>query len=160
MLSVRYHPEIATPELLAGLRPHLRYDAEGLFSAFLAEDEPLPHPLDEIAEAVCLGKTFRAVILRGYRDGRASTPCHSDRGATGFCMILSLGATRTMRFHRNDGIAACGNPLDTIDVACPNGTVVCMEEWFQNLWHHQLAPDPGVTEERLSLVFRASPERK
>ncbi len=162
MLAVRYHRELATPELYAWLRSFVRYDAEGRCGTWLAEDSPLPPRLAAVALAVCPGRSFSGVILQAYRDGRAATECHSDRGATGFCCTLSLGATRTLRLHRVpegcDPRAGCGDPgLDVVEVLARSGTALLMDEGFQDNWHHMVAPDPGVTGERLSLVFRTRP---
>ena len=167
MLAVRHYPELVTPELMDWLSFKVRrgYDDDGLFSQWLVEDDrPLPGPLPDIAQAVCPGVDFRAVALRGYRDGSAVTPCHSDHGATGFGFILSLGATRTFRAHRvPDGVRAtaeCGDPnLDVLEIQCVSGTVVIMDEAFHRHHHHQVAPDPGAGE-RLSLVFRTQPEKR
>lgn len=155
MLAVRHRPELATQELMDWLRPQIRYDAEGRFSMWLNHGELQPQ-LAVIAEAVCPGVKFSGVVLQAYQHGLAVTPCHSDRRATGFCFILSLGSPRRFRVHRTD--QACDAPdLDAIWIECPSGTLLIMDEDFQNHWHHQVVSDPNVTGEKLSLVFRTQP---
>ncbi len=168
MLTIRYCPEAVTPELLAWLRPQVKYDTEGRASRWLVEAEPLPPLLAAVVGVVCRGlwkRDYSGVILQCYRNGRAVTPCHSDAGATGFCFILALGATRTFRIHRvptgTVPTADCGNPcLDSIQIEAVSGTAILLDEDFHATWHHQVAPDPEVTEERLSLVFRTRPTRR
>ncbi len=155
MLSIRYCPEAITPALLALLRPRVCYDADGRASVYLV-DHAMPAPeLKAVAAAVCPEtdpNLFRCVILQAYRDGRATTPCHSDLGSAGF--ILSVGATRTFRVHRVSA-AGCGDgATDAISIECVHGTAVVMDEAFHSGWHHQVVADESVTEERLSLVFR------
>lgn len=147
MLSVRHYPELVTPALWAWLRALVRYDGEGRCSLWLPPGATLPRI---VAEAVCPGVVFSGVLLQGYRDGRAVTPCHRDPGG-GF--ILSLGAARTFRVHRGN----CAENLDPVSIACIEGTVLIMDEAFHRDWHHQVAADPGVTDEKLSLVFRTQP---
>ncbi len=161
MLAVRQQPELVTPKLLTWL-PKGAYDADGLWSTWLVEDGKLPPILAAIGEAVCPGVAFQAVALRGYKDGNAVTPCHSDHRAAGLSFILSMGATRTFRLHRVPAwvkpTQGCGNPdLDVLQIECRAGAVVILSEAFQASWHHQVVADPGVTEERLSLVFRTRP---
>ncbi len=176
MIAVRHHPELVTPALLAwlagltggtsetlvpaGWLPD--YDDAGQSSRWLSESPPLEPLLARLAAAVCPGVEFESALLRGYRDGAAVTPCHTDRHATGLTMIFSLGATRTFRVHRVPAgtlpLGSCGDPdLDTVNIACPAGTALVLDESFQEGWHHQVAADPGVTEERFSLVFRTRP---
>ena len=165
MLTIRHHPELATPALLAWLRPFVRYDGEGRGCRWLVEDAPLPPELAAVARAVCPGLgagAFSGVILQCYRDGRATTPCHSDAGATGFSFVLSLGAPRTWRTHRvppgTRATAGCGDPgLGVLEIEAVPGLAVLMGEDFHKDHHHQVAADPGVTGERLSLVFRTRP---
>lgn len=143
MLAIRYHPELATPALVAWLRSLVRYDEEGRYSSWL----PMSPLLAGIAEAICPGEY--TVLLQAYRDGRAITPCHSDAEG-GF--ILSIGATRTLRLHRVEP-GGCSN-LDVVDIECVEGTVIAMDGAFHAGWHHQIVADASVTEEKLSLVFR------
>ncbi len=158
MFAIRLYSDLATPALLAWLRPHIEYDAGGRCSKVLkSETTPLPPELAAVAQAVSGHTHFREVVLQCYQHGRAGTPCHSDVGITGDSFILSLGAPRTFRIH------AVGSPCDgpdKIDVQCVSGLVVFMEERFHQSWHHQLALDEGVTEERLGLVFRMAPGGK
>lgn len=170
MLEVRHYPELATPELWAWLQPHVGdyANSDGRRSKWLVESEALPLPLAAVARAVCPdvppGRWTR-VALQCYEDGRAQTPCHTDAGATGFGFVLSLGATRTLRLHRvpagTAATAGCGDQdLDVVKVECVPGTVVLMDEAFHASWHHWIAPEPGVTGERLSLVFRTQPGQR
>lgn len=151
MLTIRYRPEAATTLLMQWLRPRVHYDADGRYSMYLVDQTPLPPELRRVANIVCPevdADQFLVVALQCYRDGNAVTPCHSDAPVFGF--ILSLGATRTFRVHRS----TCDNPLDIAEIECVNGMAILMDETFHAGWHHQLVADPGVTKERLSLVFR------
>lgn len=154
MLTVRHRPDLATPALLAWLRPFVSYDAGGRSSA-IVKDELAPLPAELAPVTAAFPGAYHVIALQAYRDGAATTPCHSDGTVTGFSLILSLGATRTFRIHRGD----CDSPTDVMQIECTRGTVVVMEAHFHDTWHHQLAADPGVTEERLGLVFRSKPRR-
>lgn len=155
MLSIRHRPEAITPALLALIRPWVRYDADGRSCCWLTDGGltlSAPPELAAVARAVCpeFDALKYGVALQGYRDGAAVTPCHSDLGSSGF--ILSIGATRTFRVHRVLG-DVCTN-IDEIRIECVHGTAVLMDKAFHAAWHHQIVADPGVTGERLSLVFR------
>lgn len=155
MLAIRYLPELAAPGLWTWLRPFVDYDTGGRSSRLLkGENAPMPPELAAVAEGVCGHASFREVVLQGYRDGKATTPCHSDRGITGFSFVFSLGAARTFRVHRGP----CDAPVDAIALQCIEGTTILMAEVFHETWHHQVAADPGAGE-RLSLVFRTAPGR-
>ena len=164
MLSVRHYPALATGPLWDWLREQVVYDAEGRFCKWLIEDEPLPPRLANLAEALCPGRKIAAAGLQAYRDGRATTPCHTDCRSAGFCLIFSLGATRTFRVHRvRPGVsptALCEDAsLDVFDIECIAGTAVIMEEPFQQTWHHQVIASETAGE-RLSLVFRCRPTQR
>jgi alkylated DNA repair dioxygenase AlkB len=159
MLTIRQRPEAITPALLALIRPKVQYDVDGRYSTYLPAEA---NELRRLARFVCPevdSADFRDVVLQAYRDGNAITPCHRDAATFGF--ILSIGATRTFRIHREpcrDG--GCRNPgLDIIDIECVHGTVIRMDASFHEGWHHQVLPDARVKEERLSLVFRTLPTR-
>ena len=155
MLRVLNRPELITAGLLDWLRPFVHYDAGGRCSRLLKDElAPCPPLLEPIAAA--FPAPYREIVLQCYRDGHATTPCHTDAGITGFSFILSIGAPRTFRVHWiADGCANVGRLI-----RCENGTVVAMEQRFQDECHHQLAADPAVTEERLSLVFRTAPREQ
>ena len=159
MLSIRYRPEAATTILTQWLRPRIRYDADGRFSMMLVDEQPLPGELRRVANIVCPevdADLFRGVVLQAYQHGRAVTPCHSDAPVFGF--ILSLGARRTFRIHREPcRDSGCRNSdLDAVSIECVNGTAIIMDADFHEGWHHQIVGDPAVTQEKLSLVFRTS----
>ncbi len=158
MLAIRHHPELSTVALASWLRSKAAYDVQGRMGAWLATNGELPRVLEGIAEEICPGIEFDGVVLQCYRDGNAATDCHTDLGY-GIGFILSLGATRTFRIHRvgDDFPVKAGcidRDLDVCEIECVNGTVIVMDEAFHAHWHHQIAPDPQVTGERLSLVFR------
>lgn len=155
MLAVRHYPELATPALRAWLRPFVSYDVDGRGSRWFMEGGILLPPLADIVDRVAPGIVWSGALLQCYRDGRAVTPCHTDAGGTGFGFILSLGATRTFRVHR--AATACDCDLDAVSIECTEGAVLLMDEAFHAGWHHQIAADPGVMGEKLSLVFRTRP---
>ncbi len=160
MFSVRHCPDLVTPLLRTWLRAFVKYDDDGRGSCWLAttskQVERLPLLLEHLASAIAPGVAFEGVLLQCYRDGQAVTPCHTD--LTGFSFVLSLGAPRTFRIHRVRDLPGCGNyDLDVVNVQCVEGTVLIMDKEFHVGWHHQIVPDPDVTEEKLSLVFRARP---
>ncbi len=159
MFSVRHYPEIVTPLLWVWLRAFVKYDDDGRCSCWLATtgSKPLPLLLGNVARVIAPDRVFEGVLLQCYRDGQAVTPCHTD--LTGFSFILSLGAPRTFRIHRTlPGGYGCGDyDLDVVSVQCVDGTVLIMDEAFHAGWHHQIVPDPDITEEKLSLVFRVRP---
>ena len=156
MIAVIHRPELVMPELVEWLRRKVSYEGtDGQAGGWLVRNEPLPPILEAIARAVAPGVRFDTVHFQGYRDGRATTPCHTDE-RTGFSAILSIGATRTLRIHRQpEGGQTCGDyDLDVFRIECRSGTVVFMDEEFYAGWHHQIPADPEVTDERLSIVFR------
>ena len=160
MLAVRPCPGLVTPALWAWLRPYVRDDDDGGGCLWLEmsggkQTATLPLLLDRVARAVAPDAIFSGVLLQAYRDGRAVTPCHTDASGTGFGFILSLGAARTFRVHPTT--AACEDDRGAVAVECVEGTVLVMDEAFQAGWHHRIAPDPDVTGEKLSLVFRTRP---
>jgi alkylated DNA repair dioxygenase AlkB len=157
MLAVRHYPQLVTPGLRAWLQAFARYDADGRGSVWLAtcskQVKKLPLLLANVANTVAPGLPFSGALLQCYHDGNAVTPCHTDAGGTGFSFILSVGATRTFRIHRG----SCVDSLDAMTIECIEGTVIVMDESFQRDWHHQIIPDPNITGEKLSLVFRTNP---
>ncbi len=161
MFIVRHHPWLVTPILRTWLRAFVKYDVDGRGSCWLAttskQVEKLPMVLEHLASAIAPDVVFEGVLLQCYRDGRAVTPCHTDASGAGF--ILSLGASRTFRIHRilPDGYGCGDYDLDVVSVQCVEGTVLLMDEAFHAGWHHQIVPDPDITEEKLSLVFRVRP---
>ncbi len=162
MLTVRHRPELATPTLWDYLKEQLgSYEGSGGQTGKWLWRTPalMPPMLKDLAEALDPGRVWRTAHCQGYEDGRAQTPCHTDRA--GDTVILSLGATRTLRVHRvQPGTQAqddcTGNrDLDVFEIECASGTVVAMDEEFYRDWHHWVPPEPDRTGERLSLVFRA-----
>ncbi len=153
MLAILHRPELATPELWDWLQQYVAYDVDGRCSRWL---DLASLELASLARAMCPGMDFASVLLQGYRDGRAVTPCHTDQGGTGFSFILSLGAPRTFRIHR---VSTLCDSVDVVTVECVSGMVLMMDGDFQNNWHHQVIPDLEVTEERLSLSYRTRPGR-
>ena len=83
-----------------------------------------------------LGCRFKALAFQAYRDGTATTPLHRDEYA--HQAMLSIGATRTFLV---DG--------DTFPVA--DGDIIYLTDREE----HAVLPDPDVTAERCSLVFRS-----
>jgi len=84
-----------------------------------------------------LNVRFTVVAFQAYQDGNAWTDWHVD-SAFGGQAILSLGATRTF-----------GVGDDLIRVAA--GDLIYLADHVR----HSVRPDPEVTGERCSLVFRA-----
>jgi alkylated DNA repair dioxygenase AlkB len=157
MLAVRHYPDLVTPGLRGWLSGLVKYDDDGRDSRWLFDGSgPMPPELTALAVVVAPGATFSGVLLQAYRDGGAVTPCHTDKGGTGDGFILSLGAPRTFRIHPV-AAGACDDDLDAVRVECREGTVLVMDEAFHAGWHHQVIADPGVTGEKLSLVFRTTP---
>lgn len=159
MLSIHQHSELATPALWDWLLSFVYYDTDGRDSRWLVTGEPLHLFLREVSRVIMPDVHFSGVLLQAYKHGHSVTPCHTDAGGTGKGFTLSLGAPRTFRAHRTrPGISGCADyNLDRIQIQCVNGTVLLMDEEFHTNWHHQIVSDSGITEEKLSLVFRTSP---
>ncbi len=167
MLTVRYHPELATPRLYDWLRPRVKSyeNSSGRQGMWLVQaPETLPVILAAVGVAVCPEvdpRDWHTVSLQCYEDGRAVTPCHTDR--VGLTFILSLGATRTFRVHRMEGrpateaCTALDRETDRRDIECAPGTVVMIDEEFYSGWHHEIPLEPDRQGERLALVFRQKP---
>lgn len=98
---------------------------------------------DRIRQAVDL--PFNHVILNHYRDGRDHMGWHRDdeQGVAGPVAILSLGATRRLRYRQGPGSTAT-----TLQLA--SGSLLVMDGRLQ----HTLVRDPDSESPRISLSFR------
>jgi alkylated DNA repair dioxygenase AlkB len=91
------------------------------------------------------GLPFNHVILNHYRDGRDHMGWHRDdeKGVEGPVAILSLGATRTLRYRQGPGSVSTALRLES-------GSLLVLDGRLQ----HVLVRDPKSDKERISLTFR------
>lgn len=141
--------------LLSALRGCFTYpEGEGRATGWLfTDDEQLwPPSLAELGPRLLndllghVGVAYTDVAFQGYRDGEAATSWHADSSFDAQALI-SLGATRSFGLKRPDGV-------DEHYIALTAGDLLVMPSGFQKVWLHCVPPDPHVTDERCSLVFR------
>ena len=87
-----------------------------------------------------------------YPDGRSTMGFHSDstvelEPGTGIA-VLSLGAERTITFHRID------DKTVTETHRLPSGSLLWMCSEMQTQWRHAILADSATAEGRISLTFR------
>jgi alkylated DNA repair dioxygenase AlkB len=113
---------------------------------YVAAEQPWPQPLTKIGPRLLdelewfLDIRFTIVAFQAYANGNAWTDWHADT-AFDVQAILSLGATRTFGLNHN------GEP-SYLSLAA--GDLLFLPDH----WSHSVRPDPEVTKERCSLVFR------
>lgn len=114
--------------------------------SFLPALEALLDPLEET-----LGFRPNNCLINFYRDGSSKMGFHSDQTDilepnTGVA-ILSLGATRTLRFRK------IANKENKVDFDLPSGSLIYMSQQIQDVWQHAI-PKSKQDEGRMSLTFR------
>lgn len=128
--------------------------------SFVAEGEPLPHPL--LVQAMErlnqhygpeLGESFVTAGLCFYRDGRDSVAWHGDtigRGRTDDTMvaICSLGADRKLQLRPRGG-SGC-----THSFTLGHGDVLVMGGSAQRTWEHCVPKTTRPVGPRISVQFR------
>jgi len=90
-------------------------------------------------------------LINYYPDGKSKMGFHADQTdilepGTGI-VIISLGATRTLRFRKMEDKATI------LDYALAAGSLFYMTQEIQQHWQHAI-PASEVTEGRMSLTFR------
>ncbi|XZF14250.1 alpha-ketoglutarate-dependent dioxygenase AlkB [Chitinophagaceae bacterium MMS25-I14] len=115
--------------------------------------QEMPAPLAAICSSLksVIGFEPNNCLINLYPDGSSKMGWHSDQmdileTGTGIA-IVSLGATRTLRFRE---IADKSN-IQNFNL--PSGSLIYMTQEVQQLWQHSIppAPDAGM---RISLTFR------
>lgn len=113
---------------------------------------PMPACLVGLAERLRprLGYTPNNCLVNFYETGERSMGFHSDSQASVVpgtdVSIVSLGATRTLRFKHKTSRLQC-------DYALSPGSLVVMRPASQEDWLHALPPEPGAGP-RISVTFR------
>jgi alkylated DNA repair dioxygenase AlkB len=132
-------------QLLAEVRPLVIYrQGDNRATAWL-DDEPWLAPLlDDLERRVDV--RFTSSAFQAYRDGWAACGWHNDPPFDTQA-ILSLGASRLFGTRR-----AGVELFDRLD----SGDLLFMPSGFQDEWEHCVPPEPAVTGERISLVFRTN----
>jgi alkylated DNA repair dioxygenase AlkB len=109
----------------------------------------MPEPVDLVAALeATTGVRFTVFAFQAYRDGTAGCDWHRD-ASFGAQAIVSLGATRTFGVRCGDEYSY--HQLDA-------GDLVYMPDGFQDDCEHAVIPEPDITGERVSLVFRTKKE--
>jgi alkylated DNA repair dioxygenase AlkB len=122
------------------------------YSGITYPNTTMPDYLNNIIDSInnTLGFIPNNCLVNYYLDGKSKMGYHSDRtdilaDNTGV-VIISLGATRTLRFRNiNDG--------SIIDFRLNSGSLLYMTADVQNLWMHSI-PKSDNDGGRMSLTFR------
>ncbi|MEQ1507176.1 MAG: alpha-ketoglutarate-dependent dioxygenase AlkB [Myxococcota bacterium] len=126
----------------------LPYDYRGLAYA----PAPFPPELDAVREQVVreVGIAANNCLLNYYPDGRARMGWHADAttGLVGGVAIVSLGATRALRFRRTAQLD------DRLDYVLAPGSMVYLPQSVHLAWQHAI-PRTSRPDPRISLTFRA-----
>lgn len=130
-----------TAEILTALRGLFTYDSGGRAASYLEADWLAPL-YAKLADDI--GLRFTLSAFQAYADGTASTDWHADTPFDAQA-ILSLGAERSIGLRR-------GGFEQTFPLR--DGDLLYMPSGFQKDWEHRIPPDPTVTAERCSIVFR------
>jgi alkylated DNA repair dioxygenase AlkB len=124
--------------------------------------EPQPWPpalleLREPLERVCAAR-FNSVLANLYRDGNDSMGWHSDDepelGERPVIASLSLGAERRFRLRRKLPRGTPVAPRDTVGLALPHGSLLCMAGETQHHYRHDLPKTRAPVGARINLTFR------
>lgn len=133
-------------------------------------DDRLPQELQSITDVIrerCVddggsGPPYNQVVVNWFPTGAHYLPQHIDGGnglSYGRIATLSLGAPRTLRFDVRRSAAHSGPraaAYHQLTIAMRHGTLVTMHgRGSHELYRHGVPRDPAVTEERISLSFRA-----
>jgi alkylated DNA repair dioxygenase AlkB len=148
---VIYGKRIMQPRLVgwAGEVPY-RYSGQTL------EPRPFTATIRALTERVnaFAGTRFNHVLCNRYRDGRDNMGLHADDepelGPDPVVATLSLGATRRMTLvprRPRDG--------ERRALELPSGSLLVMRGACQRRFRHGIPREPRVTDERISVTFRA-----
>lgn len=98
------------------------------------------------------GKTFNAVLLNLYRDGKDSNGWHADNekelGTNPIIASLSFGATRP--FH----LKHISDKSLTKKIMLTHGSLLIMQGTTQHFWKHQIPKTAKPIGPRINLTFR------
>lgn len=137
-----YEREVDVPRLMA----HYRHD------------DPALHPILKVAlrsVEQASGVAFTSLGLNYYRDGQDSVAPHHDRLEDlmpGYpIVLLSLGATRTMRISRQQP------PRHRIDIDLQAGSLLTMSYASQLQYLHGIPKQSAALLPRISIAFRVRP---
>lgn len=115
--------------------------------------QPFSQPLQEIVTSLSesLGFIPNNCLINYYLDGKSKMGFHSDQTdilskGTGVA-IVSLGATRTLRFRNIQ------NKEFLHDFPLTSGSLLYMSQEIQHGWQHAI-PKSDTAEGRMSLTFR------
>ncbi len=115
---------------------------------------PADHPVSRLRALLqaATGYLFEQAILNRYPTGGTDISLHSDAGDPTLIACASLGAARQMRFCRVDSTKVdLSLPLVTL----APGSLLIFDSVFNDRYKHTIVPDKSVTDERLSVTFRA-----
>lgn len=116
------------------------------------DEQPMPDVIAEIRDlaAAQAGHAFDNCLCNLYETGASSMGFHHDSyaelAAESFIAIVSLGATRTLRFRTRDKTEEHALLLEA-------GSLVLMDEPTQRDWLHAVKREPGAGL-RVSLTYR------
>lgn len=134
--------------------------ASYVYSRTRFEPQPWPPVLAALRERVqqACGARFNSVLANLYRDGNDSMGWHSDDepelGPQPLIASLSLGAERRFRFRRKLPAGVRPAADDTVALALPHGSLLCMAGDTQRWYRHDLPRAARVSAPRINLTFR------
>jgi 2-oxoglutarate-Fe(II)-dependent oxygenase superfamily protein len=130
------------------------YPAAGWYTCSSGTGTGREDRLQELIKAYAPEPEATQLVFHAYRDGSIGTGWHDDRNVSASAAILSVGATRTfgIRPYRVFG----AEPVEdhVLTVVLPHDSLVLLSPEFHAAYQHTVCLDPGITEERWSLVFR------
>ena len=104
--------------------------------------------------------TINSVLINFYDSGNSVIPKHRDSeeifGDNPTIIVLSLGASRTIRFSRvspSTKTVKILKPEEFIDIQLETGSMLLMTGTTQKYFCHEILPD-NTTDPRFSLTFR------
>lgn len=111
--------------------------------------------ISELTTDILKIKKWRAnsMLINLYTDGTNIIPKHSDSehmfGDNPVIAVLSLGATRTIRFTPKKDFDG-----EIIDIELKSNSLLIMADETQKCYQHELLKDSSITEPRYSLTLR------
>lgn len=145
--------EVLEPRLTAWVG-----DADYTYSGRTVRARPRARPLEELRRRIEdeLSRTFNAVLLNLYRDGRDSMGLHADDepelGPDPVIASVSLGAPR--RFILLPKRKSAQRMSTRYEIRLGHGSLLVMGGACQHTYRHGIPKEPACTEPRLNLTFR------
>ena len=137
-------------------------DTYGYFySGVVAKSNPLGKSTQALIDYVnrMFQSKFNAILVNRYDDGNNYISPHSDNeaglDANAGVVILSAGATRTMRFKKAKKATSAIAFTKGYDMPLEDGSIVAMQgPQFQTSYTHEITKEKKVSGTRWSFTFR------